>query len=161
MGQRGPLPKPKLVVDHPASKAVEAKRLPPPSAGGITKKNLGGDLAPKAREVWNEIRELDHPVLEGCDVMVLGRYCVMLALWRELWSELSTKGLSYSHESRYQDESKRLHPEVGVAQNLSKDMMALEKVLGLTPDARLRLPSSKAKTPSADDAARAAFNNRV
>ena len=159
MGRRGPL---RAVVQHPSSSDGKRRsKLPQPSACGITNAQLGVDLASKARTVYKEILKADHPVLRGCDAAVLGRYCIMMAIWRSLWSELCTSGVSFSNVDRYKGETRRLHPEVSVAQNLSKDMAVLEKVLGLTPDARLRLPvrSEDAKDP--DDAARAAFNRRL
>lgn len=158
MGQRGPL---KSVIPHPSAEPPKKEKPPAPSVGGITQKALGKELCADAGAVWREIWATNPPVLRSCDATVLGRYCVELAVWRSMWTTLIAEGVSHIRQDRYHGEVRSVMPEVPVAMQMGKNLMAMEKVLGLTPEARLRLPVKEDAPETKDDAVRSAFNSRV
>ena len=136
MGERGQISR--EAKRNPTEDAVDAP--PPPAEAGLLASELGSELANAARKVWRQVWKNSPGAIARSDVTVLGRYCILTAVWRTTWKELIDKGLSHGRMDQYHGEVRKVAPEVDAAMKIGKELSALEKVLGLTPDSRARLP---------------------
>ena len=148
------VPQPSVAL-HPA---VEEGKIPDPEEVGLTEVMLGIDLSEKAKEVWQELWGTKPVAFRSSDHIAVGRYCVMVGVWRTLWKELVDSGFSHVREDRYRGTLRSVAPEFKAVMELESSLERMEKVLGLTPDSRLRLPEeSLGQGVTDDDRARAAF----
>ncbi len=137
MGQRGPAQKPAQVLkltgqfrkDRHSDDVKPDNRRP----------RMPRTMSEESKRVWRYLvpRLLKLGVLTEIDGNALERYCRLWGEWRKLQAIIDEKGHVYSRKDRNGEVvAIRTLPQVKVRDEISKDLLSLERQFGLTPSAR-------------------------
>lgn len=147
LGTRGPPAEPTAAVRARGGRVSKADaereaavtpdlpaHVPPPPV------YLAGDTY--AVEAWRDLSEALHRcgVLTEVDVSVLARYCAVTALWRKCLEDLRDGGHVVDElDGKGKVKARRLNPSARQLKAYGDQLLQLERELGLTPSARVRL----------------------
>lgn len=148
MGERGPLPRPANEVralGNPGHKQLRETLKAPPTAPAEPrwaallpgKDAAARRLRAEAAACWRRsVPDLDRlGILSPLDLDVLVRYCTTEALWRDALRHLVADGPTVS-DGR---EGTRANPSARMVRQYAADLLAMGRLLGLAPAARLRM----------------------
>lgn len=165
MGQRGPTPTPKKILEARGSwRAKLNPNEPTPERG---KPNPPKSLPAKCRSVWDQICELldGMGLLSKTDGYQLERYATYFVRWRECEEFIAKNGISYPIKSddpacyvgKLPGSETAIvgfveYPQVRESHRLDKALKQIEANFGLTPSARTRITIGDQREPEAGKA---------
>ena len=138
MGKRGPSPTPTNALKLRGSWRAKSRKNEPDV--DVEKPLLPSWLTADAKIVWRQLsRDLESMgVLAKVDKNVLIRYCDMFARWKKCAAYIAKNGEAneiITGKSVYRQQ----HPEVGIYNKLTQQLLRIEQEFGLTPSARSRI----------------------
>lgn len=151
MGKRGPRPLPAAVLERRGSwRANQARENAPVPPEGAPKQP--GWLPPRSKKYWKPaIAILEHMgVVTKAEEVLVGRYCETIALWREMGAYIAKNGSTGESYNKNGDPVKKKRPEAELYLAYSKQLLDIERELGLTPSARTRI-AAKARPENFDE----------
>lgn len=149
MGKRGPVKTPTSQLKARGSRLVADRGDEPQPLPGAPP--CPKTLNAAARSVWDQVTEqlAKMGTLASSDGNALERYCRLFVEWRRHQDFIDKAGVSYTLYLRGKDgehivdadgnkiiHCRIQHPEVGVRNKLSVDLLRLEQNFGLTPAGR-------------------------
>lgn len=148
MTKPGPKPTPTAILKLAGSTVPGRSRKgePEPASGTPAKPEWVVDAT---ESVWNQtIKHLsDMRVLTVADGNAIARYCELVVSWVEVSQKLRDHGMTYDlNDKNGEFRCSMPRPEVSIRNQLTAQIICLEREFGLTPSSRASLkvePTSK------------------
>lgn len=158
MGERGPRPIPSAILERRGSERAR-KNPDEPRPPRVAKPSAPRDMSPDAKKHWRKLVKLLDAmgVLTQADLVLVERYCELLAQWRAARAFINEKGSVYPvkkwnpHKDNGEERGEkrppggfevvgfREFPQLKQLTKLDTALLQHEREMGLTPSSRTRL----------------------
>lgn len=146
MAGKGPAPTPKSILK--ARGSWRGKEEPGDVKCTVEIPPVPEDLTEPERGVWAELTSMlfNLGVIGGIDRFVLKRYCQEFVEWQDAVAYLREQKLhTYTVMDKLGNVRHVAYPQVTIARQLSKSLLAMEQQFGMTASARSRVKSQVAE----------------